>query len=340
MGRQLGRLDIAADAATTLARVDERAGDPDSSRRALVDAIVEARSSGSVASELRSLFILGGLNYELGRVSEALEIYQQAWKRAGEAGVPWGPWGLEARVMTGILALVGGEWELADDTVDTTGESPPELAEALLAAVGMEVAAGLGDVGALQSLDRLRPWWQRDGFVAILSGAAAIELLGHGGDLDARHGGARRCRRWRLRALAPARLAGPHPAEHAAAGPPLVVGEPCDRPGAVRPGASRRRARRLDRRRGRRWHLPWAAARSGGRGLAGAGSSRACPAALAVRGRRRLRGVAARDLAPGGAGVRDVRPRLRDGAVTRSARGGAPGDRRHGGSDGGDRARP
>ncbi len=110
-------------------------------------------------------------------MSEALEIYQQAWKRAGEAGVPWGPCGLEARVMTGILALVGGEWELAGDTVDTTGESPPELAEALLAAVGMELAAGQGDVGALGGLARLRPWWQRDGFVAILSGAAAIELL-------------------------------------------------------------------------------------------------------------------------------------------------------------------
>jgi DNA-binding CsgD family transcriptional regulator len=56
------------------------------------------------------------------------------------------------------------------------GESPPALAEAMLAAAGMAVKAGRGDQSALELLPRLRPWWQRDGLIAILSGGAAVDL--------------------------------------------------------------------------------------------------------------------------------------------------------------------
>ncbi len=125
MARELGRLDIAADAATTLARIEERVGDPDGSRLALVEAVAQARASGEVASELRGLFALGGLHYDLGRLPEALEVYQQAWKRAKQAGLPWGPYGLEARAMAAIVALVAGDWDLAARTADITGETPP-----------------------------------------------------------------------------------------------------------------------------------------------------------------------------------------------------------------------
>lgn len=66
-----------------------------------------------------------------------------------------------------------------------TGESPPELAEALLAAIGLEIAAGRGYDDWLDTLTRVRPWWHRDGLIAIVSGCAAIELHGQAGDLAA-----------------------------------------------------------------------------------------------------------------------------------------------------------
>jgi DNA-binding CsgD family transcriptional regulator/tetratricopeptide (TPR) repeat protein len=185
LAREIGRLDIAVDAATTLARILDRAGDPEKSQVALVAAVAEARSSGEVSAELRSLFNLAGLHYELGEVPEALEIYQQTWQRARQAGLPWGPYGLEARSMTATAAYIVGDWDLAVQTADIAGESPPDLAEALLNAMSMEVAAGRGRVERLQVLSQLRPWWLRDGLVAIISGAAAIDLHGQLGDLQA-----------------------------------------------------------------------------------------------------------------------------------------------------------
>ena len=183
LARDIGRLDLAVDAATTLARITERAGDPEKSELALVAAVAEARASGEVSAELRSMFNLAGLHYELGAVPQALELYQQTRQRALQAGLPWGPFGLEARWMTATAAYVLGDWDLAARTTDVTGESPPELAEALLRATGMEVAAGRGSFAALEVLSGLRSWWHRDGLVGILSGAAAIDLYGYQGAL-------------------------------------------------------------------------------------------------------------------------------------------------------------
>jgi DNA-binding CsgD family transcriptional regulator/tetratricopeptide (TPR) repeat protein len=185
IARDLGLPDVAADAATTLAGLDERAGNPEASEAKLIRATAEARAAGEVTAELRGLLSLGGLYYAQGRLEPALEIFQQTWHRAKEARRPWGPYGIDARAMAAVVATVLGDWHLALETIDVTGESPPGLAEAGLAAIGLEVAAGRGDLDALRLLPQLRSWWQRDGVVAINSGAAAIDLLGQCGDLDA-----------------------------------------------------------------------------------------------------------------------------------------------------------
>jgi DNA-binding CsgD family transcriptional regulator/tetratricopeptide (TPR) repeat protein len=184
MARELGRPDIAVDAATTLARLEQRAGDPDRAELALTQAVAESHATGQSATELRGLFSLATLYYETGRLQRALETFQQSWSRAESAGMPWVPYGLESRALTALVALVAGEWEVAARAVDTTaGDPPPELAAALLGAVGMELAAGRGDTSAVEQLGRIRPWWQREGMLAIVSGGAAIELYGQLGDL-------------------------------------------------------------------------------------------------------------------------------------------------------------
>ncbi len=185
IARDLGLSDLAVDAATTLARLDERTGDPEASQAALVQTIADARAAGEVAAELRSLYNLAGLHYELGRLPQALEVFRQTWRRAIEAGRPWAPYGFDARALTAIVAHVSGDWQLAAETVDITGESAPALAEALLGAISLEVAAGRGDVRMLELMPWLRSWWDMDGMIAIISGGAAIDLLGHQGDLAA-----------------------------------------------------------------------------------------------------------------------------------------------------------
>ena len=47
------------------------------------------------------------------------------------------------------------------------------------------MAAGRGEEDAIALLPQLRPWWERDGFIAVIGGGAAIDLYGDRGDLDA-----------------------------------------------------------------------------------------------------------------------------------------------------------
>jgi DNA-binding CsgD family transcriptional regulator len=184
LAREVGLPRVVLSATTTLARLEERAGDPESSRRSLERIVVQARADGDVNAELRGLHHLGALYFELGRLDEAAEAYVAASRRAVAVGRPWAPYGFDARLMSAITSYVAGRWDEVLTIADATGESPPPVAEALLASVALAVHAGRGEAAALERLDRVRSAWERDGFVAILSGTAAIDLLGDAGDLD------------------------------------------------------------------------------------------------------------------------------------------------------------
>jgi DNA-binding CsgD family transcriptional regulator len=185
LGEEVGLPRVVLDANTTLARLEERAGDPETSRRSFERIVAQARADGDLSAELRGLHHLGALHYELGRLDEAAEAYAVASERAVQAGRPWAPYGFDARVMSGIIAYVAGRWDEALEICDVTGESPPDNPEAALTAVALDVSAGRGDLAALGRLARVRSWWERDGFIAILSGAGAIDLYGDAGDVDA-----------------------------------------------------------------------------------------------------------------------------------------------------------
>lgn len=185
LARDLALPDVVADATTTLARLDERAGDPEASRRTLEQAVAAARAGGEFAAELRGMASLGGLRYEAGDLAGAYDAYRATADRAREMGRPWAPYGVDARAMSGIVAYVAGDWEGVIRIVDVAGESPPAMAEAALAAAGLAVAAGRGEQRGLALVDQLRPWWERDGMIALLAGGAAIDLYGDVGDLAA-----------------------------------------------------------------------------------------------------------------------------------------------------------
>jgi DNA-binding NarL/FixJ family response regulator len=185
LARVLDLPDVAVDATTTLAKLEERSGDPESSRLALHRIVSEARDSGDGAAELRALYHLGGLHYEQGHLSEALRVFLLGTERAQSIGRPWAPYGLDARVLAAVVAYQYGDWDGVERTVDVSGQTPPAIAEAILSAAGMAVAAGRGDRTALGLLPHVRRWWRRDGMVAILSGSAAIDLYGDHDDLEA-----------------------------------------------------------------------------------------------------------------------------------------------------------
>jgi DNA-binding CsgD family transcriptional regulator len=185
LARDVGLPKVVLNAATTLARLEAQAGDPENSRRTFERIVAQARADGDVAAELRGLNHLGALHYELGRLGEATEAYAAAWERAVASGSRWAPFGLDARLMGAIAAYTTGRWDDVVRMTDMTGESPPGMPWAALASADLAVRAGRGDTAALEVLPQIRAWWDRDGFIAILSGAAAIDLHGDAGDLEA-----------------------------------------------------------------------------------------------------------------------------------------------------------
>jgi tetratricopeptide (TPR) repeat protein len=110
----LGLVAVAADAATTLANLDNRAGDPREVEEALVKAVAKARSGREVTAELRGLFNLGVLYYEQGRLARAQEVYNETWQRAKATGRP----GLRT-------ASMPGPTRPSSPRSEVTGQPPP-----------------------------------------------------------------------------------------------------------------------------------------------------------------------------------------------------------------------
>ena len=172
----LGHPEAAADANTTLALLHRRAGEPAAAASALAQVAVEARHAGEVTAELRSRYNLGNLYYDQGDLPRSLEAWDANITRARDIGRPWTAYGLESRVMASLSRYTLGDWDVSASLARVDDESPPALAEAMLAATGMAVSAGRGETAALDRLPLLRPWWQREGLIAILSGGSAIDL--------------------------------------------------------------------------------------------------------------------------------------------------------------------
>ena len=181
----LGHPEAAADAQTTLAMLHRRAGEPAAAARGLAQIADEARQAGEVTAELRSRYNLGSLYYDQGDLPRAIEAWDANIGRARDFGRPWTAYGLESRVMASVARHVSGDWDVSASLARVDGESPPALAEAMLAAAGMAVGAGRGQTATLEMVPVLRPWWQRDGLIAVLSGGAAIDLYVDDGKSEA-----------------------------------------------------------------------------------------------------------------------------------------------------------
>jgi DNA-binding CsgD family transcriptional regulator len=184
MARNLRLPAIAADATILLAKVEERSGDGAAAVAAVEQAIEDARAAGERFAELRGRYTLGSLYYGQGRLADALATYQRAASQATDLGRQWAPYGVDSVIFRAIVSLVAGDWDLAEELIDMSGQNPPEIPSALFAALSLELAAGRGDTNALRDLPRIRNTWSLDGLIAITSAAAAIELYRQAGDID------------------------------------------------------------------------------------------------------------------------------------------------------------
>jgi len=177
IARAAGCLQSATDAQTTLASIQRRAGEPAEAARLLAEVIDSAVASGDLTAELRSRYSLGLLHFELADMDAALAEFHLTCARALEAGRQWELFALHARITTALIKYSRGDWPGALALLDAAGEAPPPVSEAMLAAMAARVGAGLGDSqGVLATLERLRPWWPREGRIGLYSVIAALEV--------------------------------------------------------------------------------------------------------------------------------------------------------------------
>jgi len=185
VGRAVGDDVSVSDAHTTLAVIERRSGDADEAVRLLITSAEHARAAGDVGSELRSLFSVGSLHEEFGRIADARALYAEGSRRARESGRPWLLFGMHARASEALACYQLGDWDEALRIVDVTGENVPSLAEAMLRSTGLRVLAGRGDIAVLGELPRLRKHWGREGRVALNTGLAALECYERTGEIPA-----------------------------------------------------------------------------------------------------------------------------------------------------------
>ena len=185
IGTAIGCTTVSTDAQTTLALLEKRVGDPAEASRLLMAVADAARASGDIASELRSLYSLGSLHHERGKLADAERVFELAHRRAQETGRPFDPFGMHARATTGLLQFTRGQWDEALRTAEVSAERLPMVAEAVFASVAMLVRAGRGDRSALDKLPDLRHYWDHEGRVGLNSGFAAVALYEQSGDVDA-----------------------------------------------------------------------------------------------------------------------------------------------------------
>jgi DNA-binding CsgD family transcriptional regulator/tetratricopeptide (TPR) repeat protein len=174
---------IVAESATTLAALDDYAGQVDTARTALEQVVAQARRDGDPGSQMRGQYLLGQLYFERAQLEPAREAYHQAAQVARASGRPWEPYGFSARFMEGLVAYFCGLWDDALRIADLSGQAPPPVSEALLLAVRLTVAAGRGESEELPLYDQIRPAWEHEGMTAVIAGTAAIDLHGDAGDL-------------------------------------------------------------------------------------------------------------------------------------------------------------
>ena len=91
---------------------------------------------------------------------------------------------MDARIIAALSAYTLGRWDQVLQIVDTTGERPPMVADAAMAAIEMYVAAGRGESSGLRLQTRANRAWGTDAVVSLYAGGAAMDLYGQLGDLD------------------------------------------------------------------------------------------------------------------------------------------------------------
>jgi DNA-binding CsgD family transcriptional regulator len=172
LAERLDKHELVAEIVTTLSRL-KKTGPKEGLRSALAEAVARAEATGALHAELRARFLLGRSYQDWGEWAEAEQWFRSGIDRATRAGLPYAPYGFEARWQLSWVKSVEGDWDEVLRLTDTTGERIPPIPAALLESVRLLVEGGRGEPVA-ERARALRRYWELEGGVVIHSVVAEM----------------------------------------------------------------------------------------------------------------------------------------------------------------------
>lgn len=179
----------AADALATLAILV--VDDAEAAARLLVEARERAREAGDLVTEQRCQHNLVTTHYYGGRLDEAAAELEVAFARNREAGLEWSEFGMSQRFFDRLVRYCRGDLRPPEEIGPghpvaraAQRDAAMEPLVAVFDAVALYSAVARGDADAVERGQALRPMWERDSQVALLSGGPTIDALTWAGRLD------------------------------------------------------------------------------------------------------------------------------------------------------------
>ena len=173
---------LEVEALTTVAFLDDIAGDRAAAAERLGIAIRQARTADEPLAELRAHYTLASLHYYGGAVDVALPVLRTAMARVADSGLRWSEPGVELRVLNAVALYVAGDLDGSLAAAEAPDSPPPDVAAARLTAVSCYAAVAAGAPDAAARLARLGHSWDTDPQVALVAGGCQADLLTWHGD--------------------------------------------------------------------------------------------------------------------------------------------------------------
>ncbi len=174
--QQLGVPEAEADALTTLAVL--AVSEADLAGELFGRSLELARSAGDLIAELRAAHNLTANRYYAGDLAQAARLCETGIERATSNGVLWMGYGLGLLQYRELIRYVRGDLRPPAPTRDWV----PESARWNLSVVELYAAVARGDPEALARGRAIVVDWQRDPFMALVSGGCTIDALTWAGE--------------------------------------------------------------------------------------------------------------------------------------------------------------
>ena len=178
LAARMSLVDLAGEVRGTLSRLNFYADLGDEARAILAESLAEAQARGDREAELAARYRLGSLHYSYAEHAEALREWSTGIEIARRFGRQWAPYGFDSRMMSAQTRYTIGDFDGALALVDTSAETPPQTLRVMLSTIELLVAAARGETDQMSKLPAVGERWRRDGLIAVLGGAAMVDLVG------------------------------------------------------------------------------------------------------------------------------------------------------------------